>query len=140
MDPTRTVGATEWTRDAGRTVGRTDWLTEGVKPIYPATNSFSWGYNNRNLAIIQGSTLRRARMPGACRSCVRARAGVNSDFAIPIPIPIPIPAFSDFTIPIPIPELTIPIPIPDLQFQFQFRSQGGTNMPRQYIYILLLLD
>ena len=63
------------------------------------------------------------------------RAGVNSDFAIPIPIPIP--AFPDFTIPIPIPipELTIPIPIPDLQFQFQFqfRSQGGTNMPRQYI-------
>ena len=73
-----------------------------------------------------------------------ARAGVNSDFAIPIPIPIP--AFSDFTIPIPIPipELTIPIPIPipdlQFQFQFQFRSQGGTNMPRQYIYILLMLD
>ena len=72
------------------------------------------------------------------------RAGFNSDFAIPIPIPIP--AFSDFTIPIPIPipELTIPIPIPipdlQFQFQFQFRSQGGTNIPRQYIYILLLLD
>ena len=77
-------------------------------------------------------------------SLVQIRAGVNSDFAIPIPIPIP--AFSDFTIPIPIPipELTIPIPIPipdlQFQFQFQFRSQGGTNMPRQYIYILLLLD
>ena len=64
-----------------------------------------------------------------------SRAGVNSDFAIPIPIPIP--AFPDFIIPIPIPELTIPIPIPipdlQFQFQFQFRSQGGTNMPRQYI-------
>ena len=66
------------------------------------------------------------------------RAGVNSDFAIPIPIP----AFSDFTIPIPIPELNNSNSNPDLQFQFQFqfRSQGGTNMPRQYIYILLLLD
>ena len=70
-----------------------------------------------------------------CFHHIFTRAGVNSDFAIPIPIPIP--AFPDFTIPIPIPipELTIPIPIPipDLQFQFQFRSQGGTNMPRQYI-------
>ena len=67
-----------------------------------------------------------------------SRAGVNSDFAIPIPIPIP--AFSDFAIPIPIPELTIPIPIPDLQFQFQFqfRSPRGTDIPRQYMYILLL--
>ena len=71
-------------------------------------------------------------------SKVHTRAGVNSDFAIPIPIPV----FSDFTIPIPIPELTIPIPIPDLQFQFQFqfRSQGGNNIRRQYINILLLLD
>ena len=31
MDPTRTVGTTERTRDAGRTDRRTDW----VKPIYP---------------------------------------------------------------------------------------------------------
>ena len=31
VDPTRTVGATERTRDVGRTNGRTD----GVKPIYP---------------------------------------------------------------------------------------------------------
>ena len=31
MAPTRTVGATEWTQDAGRTDGWTD----GVKPIYP---------------------------------------------------------------------------------------------------------
>ena len=65
-----------------------------------------------------------------------SRAGVNSDFAIPIPIP----AFSDFAIPIP--ELTIPIPIPDLQFQFKFQfwSPSGTDIPRQYMYILLLLN
>ena len=31
MDPTGTVDATEWTRDAGRMDGRMD----GVKPIYP---------------------------------------------------------------------------------------------------------
>ena len=31
MDPTRTVGATERTRDAGRTDGQTDW----VKPPTP---------------------------------------------------------------------------------------------------------
>ena len=31
MNPTRTVGVTEWTRDAGRTDRRAD----GVKPIYP---------------------------------------------------------------------------------------------------------
>ena len=34
MDPTRTVGATEQTRDAGRT----DRQTDGVKPIYPPNN------------------------------------------------------------------------------------------------------
>ena len=40
MDPTKTVGATEWTRDAGR--------TDGVKPIYPPpppTTSLCGGYN-----------------------------------------------------------------------------------------------
>ena len=42
MDPTRTVGATEQTRDAGRTDGRMD----GVKPIYPPTTSLCGGYNN----------------------------------------------------------------------------------------------
>ena len=31
IDPTRTVGATERTRNDGRT----DWGTDGVKPIYP---------------------------------------------------------------------------------------------------------
>ena len=39
MDPTRTVGATERTRDAGgtdgQTDGRTDGRMDGVKPIYP---------------------------------------------------------------------------------------------------------
>ena len=42
MDPTRTVGATERTRDAGRTdgqtEGRTDGRTDWVKPIYPTNN------------------------------------------------------------------------------------------------------
>ena len=43
MDPTRTVGTTEWTRDAWlkdggtgrRTDGRMDGRMDGVKPIYP---------------------------------------------------------------------------------------------------------
>ena len=35
MDPTRTVGATEQTQDAGRTGG---WM-DGLKPIYPPTTS-----------------------------------------------------------------------------------------------------
>ena len=36
MDPTRTVGTTERTRNAGWTRdGRTDGRTDGVKPIYP---------------------------------------------------------------------------------------------------------
>ena len=34
MDPTRTVGATEQTQDAGRK----DRQTDGVKPIYPRNN------------------------------------------------------------------------------------------------------
>ena len=44
MDPTRTVGATERTRD----VGRTDRRTDRVKPIYYLpTTSLCEGYNNR---------------------------------------------------------------------------------------------
>ena len=39
MDPTRIVGTTKRTRDAGRPAGqmdrRTDGRTDGVKPIYP---------------------------------------------------------------------------------------------------------
>ena len=34
MDPTRTVGATEWTQDAGWMDGLRDELMDGVKPIY----------------------------------------------------------------------------------------------------------
>ena len=45
MDPTRTVGTTEWTCDAGWTDGRTD----GVKPIYPPTTSLYRGYNNASV-------------------------------------------------------------------------------------------
>ena len=51
MDPTRTVGATERTRDAGRMDGQTDGRTDGVKPIYPPTTSLfrgiiSWHFIN----------------------------------------------------------------------------------------------
>ena len=41
MDPTRTVGATERTQDAGR---RDGW-TDRVKPIYPPKTSLCRGYN-----------------------------------------------------------------------------------------------
>ena len=37
MDPTRTVGATERTRDVGRTDKQMDRRTDGVKPVYPPT-------------------------------------------------------------------------------------------------------
>ena len=54
MDPTRTVGTTERTRDAGRTDGwmdgRTDGWTDEVKPIYPPTTLFCRGYNDKYLA------------------------------------------------------------------------------------------
>ena len=44
MDPTKTVEATERTRDAGQTRdGRTDRRTDGVKPIYPPTTSLCGG-------------------------------------------------------------------------------------------------
>ena len=49
MDPTKTVGATERTRDAGwtdgRTDGRTEGRTDGVKPVYPPTTSLCGGYD-----------------------------------------------------------------------------------------------
>ena len=45
MDPTKTVGATERTRDAGRTDGQTDGRTDGVKPVYPPSNFVVRGYN-----------------------------------------------------------------------------------------------
>ena len=51
MDPIRTVGATEWTRDAGRTHGRTDRRTDrridGVKATYPPTTSLCGGIMNK---------------------------------------------------------------------------------------------
>ena len=43
MDPTRIVGATERTRDAGRKDGRTNGRMDAVKPIYPLTTSFCGG-------------------------------------------------------------------------------------------------
>ena len=46
MDPTRTVGATERTQDAGRMDGWTDVRTHRVKPIYPPTTTLCWGYNH----------------------------------------------------------------------------------------------
>ena len=39
MDPTKTVGTTEQTRDAGRTDGQAD----GVKPVYPPNNFVGGG-------------------------------------------------------------------------------------------------
>ena len=44
MDPTRSVGATERTRDVGQTDGRTDGLIDVVKPIYIHPNNL-WGFN-----------------------------------------------------------------------------------------------
>ena len=41
MDPTKTVGDTEWTQD----VLRTDGWTDGVKPVYPSTTLLCGGYN-----------------------------------------------------------------------------------------------
>ena len=46
MDPTRTVGATERTWDAGWMDGGTDGQKDRVKPIYPPTTSLCRGYNN----------------------------------------------------------------------------------------------
>ena len=59
MDPTRTVGATERTWEAGWTDGqtglRTDGRTDRVKPIYPRTTSLFEGYNKRtNNIVIRG--------------------------------------------------------------------------------------
>ena len=47
MDPTKTVGATERTRDKdGRTDRRMDGRTDGVKPVYPRNNFVVRGYDN----------------------------------------------------------------------------------------------
>ena len=44
MDPTRTVGATERTRDAGRTDGRTDGQTDGRSETNIPPNNY-WRCN-----------------------------------------------------------------------------------------------
>ena len=66
MDPARTVGATERTRDVGRTDGRLQWnllhhckwrkwwrerdgRMDGVKPIYPPTTLLCGGHNKKTL-------------------------------------------------------------------------------------------
>ena len=53
MDPTRTIGATELTRDEGRTDGRTDGQTDGQtdgrsETNIPLTTSLFGGYNYLN--------------------------------------------------------------------------------------------
>ena len=50
-DPTRTVGSTERTRDAGRMDRQKDGRTDGVKPIYPPTTSLCGGYNEKCLSV-----------------------------------------------------------------------------------------
>ena len=58
-DPTRTVGATERTRDAGRMDGRRDGRTGGVKPIYPPTTTMFGGYNqHQNNTYVRIHTFR----------------------------------------------------------------------------------
>ena len=50
MDPTRTVGATEWTQDAGQTNGGADRRMDrrSETSITPLPNNFVvWGYNDK---------------------------------------------------------------------------------------------
>ena len=65
MDPTRTVGTTERTRDAEQMDGQTDGRTDQVKPIYPPT-TLLWGgckkhyiANIRNLLNYCGLVIKR---------------------------------------------------------------------------------
>ena len=51
MDPTRTVGATEQTRDAGWTDGRMDGRTNEVKQYTPLTTSLCGGYKDQNKGL-----------------------------------------------------------------------------------------
>ena len=48
MDTTRTVGATERTRDVGRMDGQMDGWMDGVKAIYPPTTLLCKEYNQQN--------------------------------------------------------------------------------------------
>ena len=54
MDPTRTVGATERTRDAGQTDGRTDGRSE---TNIPPNNFVVWGYNKVSVSLLSMSIL-----------------------------------------------------------------------------------
>ena len=47
IDPTRTLGATERTCDAGQMDGRTDRRTDGVKLIYPPPTTLLCGVYNK---------------------------------------------------------------------------------------------
>ena len=57
MDPTRTVGATELTQDAGRTDrqtdGRTEWNQYTPPPPPPPTTSLCWGYDNSSYDVLK---------------------------------------------------------------------------------------
>ena len=60
MDPTRTVGTTERTRDAGRKDGQTDGRTDGWSETNIIPNNFVvWGYKKRELQNIIMSNMWR---------------------------------------------------------------------------------
>ena len=61
MDPTRSVGATERTRDAGRTDGQTDGRADGVKPVYPQQLRCAEGIINVWVNNGEAGDLRRHR-------------------------------------------------------------------------------
>ena len=52
MGPTRTVGATEQTQDAGQRNGQTNIWTDRVKPIYPPTTLLCGGIINNLLPVL----------------------------------------------------------------------------------------
>ena len=54
MDPIRTVGVTEWTRDAGRTDGRTDGQTEWNQYTPPTTSLYNddWNFTTHHCNMI----------------------------------------------------------------------------------------
>ena len=69
MYPTRTVGASERTRDAGPMDGRTDGQTDKVKPIYPPppppppNNLVVWDIISGTLTQIVSRVLKGPRQP-----------------------------------------------------------------------------
>ena len=60
-NPSRTVGVTERTRNAGWTDRRTDGRTDGMKPIYPPSTLLCWGYNDKK--VDHSSTLNSQKKP-----------------------------------------------------------------------------